>query len=271
VTTDFTVVIPARYAATRLPGKMLANIAGKPMLQHVFDRAQESNAKQILIATDHETIFSVAKNFGANVVMTSPEHPSGTDRLQQVCAECHLADEEIVVNIQGDEPLIPAAVINQVADLLARDSAASVATLCEAIESLDVFIDPNAVKVVMDDQQRALYFSRAPIPWSRDSFANGLYNATLAHKDSAAKDFAEIGLGSLPLRHLGIYAYRVALLNRFVNWPVAALEKTEKLEQLRVLANGEKIVLAKACEFVPPGVDTEDDLNRIKQLMTSSI
>lgn len=249
MSTAFHVVIPARFASTRLPGKMLADINGKPMLEHVYRRALESQAKRVLIATDHEEIFAAGKNFGADVIMTSPDHPSGTDRLQEVCAQCQLGDDDIVVNIQGDEPLIPPAVINQVAQLLASDNRASVATLCEEIENVNVFTDPNVVKVVVDDNSHALYFSRAPIPWPRDEFASGTKH---------------IQFTSAPLRHLGIYAYRVALLNRFITWPVATLEKIEKLEQLRVLANSETIAVAKACEFVPAGVDTAEDLQRVR-------
>jgi 3-deoxy-manno-octulosonate cytidylyltransferase (CMP-KDO synthetase) len=242
-------------ASTRLPGKMLADINGKPMIEHVYQRAQLSAASRILIATDHRDIFDAAKGFGAEVVMTSPDHPSGTDRLQEVCQQCGLGEDEIVVNIQGDEPLIPAAVINQVAQLLANDQKASVATLCEAIDTVSTFTDPNVVKVVVDNNKRALYFSRAPIPWPRDEFAKGP---------------KEIAFVNTPLRHLGIYAYRVALLNRFVTWPMASLESIEKLEQLRVLANGEIIAVAKACEFVPAGVDTVEDLQRVCDLFKNT-
>ena len=256
MSTPFTVVIPARFASSRLPGKMLALINDKPMIEHVYRRARLSDAKQVVIATDHADIVAAAEKFGAEVVMTSAAHQSGTDRLQEVCALRQLGDDDIVVNIQGDEPLIPPAVINQVAQLLADDPGASVATLCEPIESVAVFADPNVVKVVMDNQQRALYFSRAPIPWSRDEFAKGMDQV-------AQTDFTQ--LQPAPLRHLGIYAYRVALLNRFVNWPLAPLEQSEKLEQLRVLANGEKIALARACEFVPAGVDTNEDLERVRK------
>ncbi len=251
---DFTVVIPARYASSRLPGKMLADIQGKPMIQHVYERACLSEAKRVLIATDHQEIVGAAKNFGAEAVMTSPNHQSGTDRLQEVCSVLDLDQDHIVVNVQGDEPKIPPAVINQVATLLNQDSTATMATLCEPIENTELFLDPNVFKVVIDNHQRALYFSRAPIPWPRDEFANA--------KD---KNTSKLGVDQTPFRHLGIYAYRVALLNRFVTWPMAQLESIEKLEQLRVLANGEKIAIAKACEFVPAGVDTEQDLQRLRK------
>ena len=247
--TDFHVVIPARFASTRLPGKMLADIGGKPMIQHVYLRARQSVARTVCIATDHPDIFKAAQDFGADVIMTSADHASGTDRLQEACRICNFSDDDLVVNIQGDEPLIPPAVINQVAHLLAQDQQASVATLCEDISDVETFTDPNVVKVVSDNNNRALYFSRAPIPWPRDEFAQGV---------------RAIPFSQPPLRHLGIYAYRVSLLNRFITWPQAVLEKTEKLEQLRVLANGEIIALAKACEYVPAGVDTASDLQRIR-------
>ena len=250
---SFYVVIPARYASTRLPAKPLKEIAGKPMIQHVYERASESGATQVIIATDDARIETVAKTFGARVCMTSTAHNSGTDRLQEVVAQLGLSATDIVVNVQGDEPLIPAAVINQVAENLAQNQFASVATLSEPIHSLDDFRNPNIVKVVADQAGKALYFSRAPIPWPRDHFAR-------------------VDINSLPdnfpaQRHIGIYAYRVALLNRFITWPQALLEQIESLEQLRVLANGEVIHIAEACTAVPGGVDTEADLLRVKAIL----
>lgn len=250
---SFYVVIPARYASTRLPAKPLKEIAGKPMIQHVYERACESKAAKIIIATDDARIQQVAIGFGAHVCMTSPAHNSGTDRLQEVAAQLGLAPEDIIVNVQGDEPLIPPAVIDQVAGNLAANNYASVATLSEPIHSLADFRNPNIVKAVADEQGKALYFSRAPIPWPRDHFA-------------------QVDVSTLPAelpaqRHIGIYAYRVALLNRFITWPQAILEKIEALEQLRVLANGESIHIATACAEVPGGVDTEADLLRIKALL----
>lgn len=250
---SFYVVIPARYASTRLPAKPLKEIAGKPMIQHVYERACESEATKVIIATDDARIEAVAKSFGANVCMTSAAHNSGTDRLQEVAAQLGLLPEDIVVNVQGDEPLIPPAVINQVAKNLAANTYASVATLSEPIHSLEDFRNPNIVKVVADQQGKALYFSRAPIPWPRDHFAQADVNTLPA---------------SFPAqRHIGIYAYRVALLNRFITWPQASLEKIESLEQLRVLANGEAIHIQEACAQVPGGVDTEADLLRVKALL----
>lgn len=252
---SFTIVIPARYASTRLPAKPLRAIAGKPMIQHVYERACASAASEIIIATDDIRIEAAAKKFGAKVCMTSPDHTSGTDRLQEVVTQLQLRDDSIVVNVQGDEPLIPAQVINQVAANLAAMPSASMATLSEAIHSLADFRNPNIVKVVADQQGRALYFSRAAIPWPRDHFAT-------ESVQTLPQDF-------IAQRHIGIYAYRVALLNRFVTWPAAPLEKIESLEQLRVLWNGEIIQIAEALVPVPGGVDTEEDLARVTNIIES--
>jgi 3-deoxy-manno-octulosonate cytidylyltransferase (CMP-KDO synthetase) len=250
---SFIVVIPARYASTRLPAKPLKDIAGKPMIQHVYERARESDAREVIIATDDVRIETVAKQFGAKVCMTSANHTSGTDRLQEVVAQLKLSDDEIVVNVQGDEPLIPAAVINQVANNLANMASASMATLSEPIHSLADFRNPNIVKVVSDTHGKALYFSRAPIPWPRDHFANS--------------NVQELPENFPAQRHIGIYAYRVGLLNKFVTWQPAPLEKIESLEQLRVMWNSEVIHVAEAIVAVPGGVDTEEDLQRIKKLL----
>ncbi len=250
---SFYVVIPARYASTRLPAKPLKGIAGKPMIQHVYERASQSEAAQVIIATDDARIETVAKSFGARVCMTSAAHNSGTDRLQEVAAQLGLKPDDIIVNVQGDEPLIPPEVINQVAKNLATNIYASVATLSEPIHSLDDFRNPNIVKAVADQTGKALYFSRAPIPWPRDHFAQAEVSVLPAEFPAQ--------------RHIGIYAYRVALLNRFITWPQATLEKIESLEQLRVLANGEAIHIAEACAQVPGGVDTEADLLRVKTLL----
>lgn len=250
---NFTVVIPARYASTRLPAKPLKEIAGKPMIQHVYERACESLASKVIIATDDVRIEKVAKSFGAEVCMTSVNHTSGTDRLHEVVKSIGLKDDEIVVNVQGDEPLIPAKVINQVAKNLAKIQSASMATLSEPIHSLADFRNPNIVKVVADANGRALYFSRAPIPWPRDHLAN--------------KDAIDLPENFIAQRHIGIYAYRVGLLHKFVTWAPAPLEKIESLEQLRVMWNGEVIHIAEAVVAVPGGVDTEEDLQRVKLLL----
>ncbi len=251
---SFSVVIPARYASSRFLGKPLADLAGKPMLQHVYERACESEAVRVIIATDDERIAHVAQNFGAEVCMTSGDHPSGTDRLQEVVHKLGFYADDIVVNVQGDEPLIPPRIINQVAHNLMALPMAGIATLSEPIETVDALLNPNVVKVVTDHQGMALYFSRAPIPWPRDSF------------------MSEVGRSTMPegfswQRHIGLYAYRVKLLNDFVRWPPAPLEQTECLEQLRALWNGVGIHVDAADETPPAGVDTPEDLERIRQLL----
>ncbi|TQV81324.1 3-deoxy-manno-octulosonate cytidylyltransferase [Exilibacterium tricleocarpae] len=248
----FYIVIPARYASSRLPGKPLKEIAGKPMIQHVYERAQQCAAERVIVATDDERIKAAVEGFGGEAVMTAATHASGTDRLYEVAQALNFLPSDIVVNVQGDEPLIPPAVIDQVAGLLARCDGASVATLSESITRLDDFLDPGVVKVVTDAQEHALYFSRAPIPWPRDGFA-------------ADKTRLPDSLNAR--RHIGIYAYRVELLNRFVSWPLAPLEATESLEQLRVLWNGEKIKVALAAASVPGGIDTAADLQRVQRLL----
>jgi 3-deoxy-manno-octulosonate cytidylyltransferase (CMP-KDO synthetase) len=245
---SFIVVIPARYASTRLPGKPLRDIAGLPMIQHVWQQARESSAAKVVIATDDSRIQAAAKKFGAEVCMTRADHVSGTDRLQEVAQTLGLGDDQLVVNVQGDEPLIPPAVIDQVAGNLARNRQAGVATLCEPLTVVDDFHNPNVVKLVANDQSMAQYFSRAPIPWPRDHFQQ---------QQSGMPE------GCIARRHIGIYAYRVAQLNHFVGWPVAALERFESLEQLRFIANGVGIHVADAVEAVPGGVDTEQDLESV--------
>jgi 3-deoxy-manno-octulosonate cytidylyltransferase (CMP-KDO synthetase) len=249
---SFQVVIPARYGSSRLPGKPLLDIAGKPMVQHVYERACESGAEQVVIATDDERIFNAASDFGAQVIMTSTEHVSGTDRIEEVSRQLGLAATSIVVNVQGDEPLIPAAVIDQVAANLAAHEQAGIATLCEPITTAADLFNPNIVKVVADQQGYALYFTRAPIPWDRDAFAAG---QPAAEQPVQAR------------RHLGIYAYRVSLLRDFVGWAPAPVELTESLEQLRAMYHGTRIHIADALAEVPPGVDTEADLELVRRII----
>ena len=246
---SFLVVIPARYASTRLPGKPLVDIAGKPMVQHVWERALQSKATQVVVATDDERIANVVRGFGGDVVMTRVDHPSGTDRLQEVAVQLGLKNNEAVINVQGDEPLIPPAAINQVAAILLQNSRADMATLCEAIHDEITFHDPNAVKVVCNEQGEALYFSRAPIAYPRDGLLS--VNSML-----------------LPwgYRHIGIYAYRAAFLHRYVSWPPCDLEQTEKLEQLRALYKGCVIQVAEAQDKIPAGVDTAHDLEMVRKL-----
>jgi len=251
----YTVVIPARYGSTRLPGKPLLQIHGKPMVQRVWEQACRSGAERVVIATDDVRIFDVVRAFGADACMTSKEHPSGTDRLQQVVEELALDPDHIVVNVQGDEPLIPPQVIDQVAANLGNHAHAGIATLCEKICSVEDLTNPNVVKVVSNVQGMALYFSRAPIPWPRDAFMQGQ--------------------GTMPstgtwYRHIGIYAYRTGFLHRFVCWPPAPQEQIENLEQLRALHNGVGIHVDTAVLRVPGGVDTEEDLNHVCRIFQES-
>lgn len=248
----YTIVIPARYGSTRLPGKPLLEIHGKPMLQRVWEQANRSNAEQVVIATDDSRVLAVAEGFGAQVYMTSSEHPSGTDRLQQVAEQLNLPGDHIVVNVQGDEPLIPPKVIDQVALNLGKNSDAAVATLCEAIDSVEDLTNPNVVKVVCDARGMALYFSRAPVPWPRDAFAQ------------AREVMPATGEW---YRHIGIYAYRTEFLHNYVTWPPAPQEQLEHLEQLRALHNGARIHVEAAVEPVPGGVDTESDLAVVRSLL----
>lgn len=240
----FTVVIPARYASTRLPGKPLLELAGRPLLQHVWERASASAAAAVVIATDDERIRHAAEAWGARVVMTAADHPSGSDRLAEAVSRLGLADDAIVVNVQGDEPLLPAPVVDQVASNLAQRLWAAMATLCEPLDGAGALGDPNVVKVVADSGGRALYFSRAPIPHPRD----GGIATSLA----------------VARRHIGLYAYRADFLRRFVAWPVAPAERLEQLEQLRALHHGEAIHVEDACAPVPGGVDTPSDLERLR-------
>ncbi len=241
----FVVIIPARYASSRLPGKPLKDIAGLPMIQRVWQQACKSSASRVVIATDDDRIKSVAQAFGAEVCMTREDHVSGTDRLQEVASQLNLAEDQVVVNVQGDEPLIPPIVIDQVASNLSINKTAGVATLREAITLHDDLQNPNIVKVVASVSGLASYFSRAPIPWVRDK---RLSEGCNAH------------------RHIGIYAYRVAYLNRFVQWPIAPDEQAESLEQLRFLWNDVSIHVDDAIAEVPGGIDTEEDLKAISLL-----
>ncbi len=229
----FAVIIPARYAASRLPGKLLLELAGKPVLQHTIKQCLASAARRVIVATDDERIRRLGEAAGAEAVMTAPSHATGTDRIQEAAAAVGLGADEIVVNVQGDEPLIPVAAINQVARNLAHHGEAGIATLCEPVSGPGEFADPNAVKVVRDLRGFALYFSRCPIPHQGASGA---------------------------MRHIGIYAYRVELLNRFIHWPQTALERSERLEQLRALGQGEKVHVGVADARIPPGIDTREDL-----------
>ncbi|MDO6580127.1 3-deoxy-manno-octulosonate cytidylyltransferase [Photobacterium sp. 2_MG-2023] len=245
----FTVIIPARYQSSRLPGKPLADIAGKPMIQWVYEQASKAGARQVIVATDDQRIAEVVTSFGGEACLTRADHESGTERLAEVVEKYQLAADEIVVNVQGDEPMIPPSIIRQVADNLAR-SDAPMATLAVEIDHADEVFNPNAVKVVMDKNGYALYFSRASIPWDRDNFAK---RPQEIHQNL--------------LRHIGIYAYRAGFINTYISWEPSTLEKIESLEQLRVLWHGEKIHVDVAIEPPPAGVDTPEDLDKVRLLI----
>jgi 3-deoxy-manno-octulosonate cytidylyltransferase (CMP-KDO synthetase) len=246
----FRVVIPARYASTRLPGKALIAINGKPMIQWVHERARASRATDVLIATDDTRIAEAARGFGARVEMTAATHQSGTDRIAEVARTQRWSDSDIVVNVQGDEPLMPHALIDQVAGLLFDNAVAGIATLAAPLARIEDLADPNIVKVVADTGGRALYFSRAPIPWDRDG---------------APRSFAGAR------RHIGIYAYRVQALLKMASLAPTPLEQTEKLEQLRALENGIEIRVANAIQKPGADVNTREDLERAKAELTNPV
>jgi 3-deoxy-manno-octulosonate cytidylyltransferase (CMP-KDO synthetase) len=248
----FRVVIPARYASSRLPGKVLLNIGGKPMIQRVYERACASRAHEVLIATDDPQIVNAAHAFGVEAIMTSPSHKSGTDRIAEVARAKGWGESEIVVNVQGDEPMIPPALIDQVGSVLESNPSAMIATLATPVTSIAEFMDPNAVKVVTDGEGRALYFSRAPIPWDRDGAAAG---------PPSQKSFAGAR------RHVGIYGYRVGGLLRLASLEPSPLEQRERLEQLRALENGFEIRVADCLEQPGPDVNTAADLERLSALL----
>jgi 3-deoxy-manno-octulosonate cytidylyltransferase (CMP-KDO synthetase) len=248
----YRVVIPARFASTRLPGKPLLKLAGKPLIQWVYERALRSRASEVLVATDDERIAAAAGEFGAPVAMTSILHSSGTDRIAEVAALKQWADEDIVVNVQGDEPLMPEALIDQAAGLLETYATADIGTLAARITGLAAFMDPNVVKVVTDARQRALYFSRAPIPWHRDAAPAGI---------SSQRSYSHAR------RHVGIYAYRCGALRRLAAIPPTPLEQLEKLEQLRPLEHGFDIRVADASVLPGPDVNTPEDVARVEALL----
>ena len=248
MSTPFTVIIPARLASSRLPEKALADIAGKPMVVRVAERAKLSEAQRIVVATDHTAIAAACSEYGIEAVLTGKQHDSGTARLAEAALLLGMADEDIAVNVQGDEPLIDPALINRTAELLGSSSA-QMATAAHPIADADEFLNPNCVKVVLDQRRNALYFSRAPIAWPRDAFA---------------ETQAVLPEGFAPLRHIGLYAYRVGFLHQYVGLPPSPLESIESLEQLRVLWHGGKIAVT-VCDNAPAaGVDTAEDLQRVR-------
>jgi 3-deoxy-manno-octulosonate cytidylyltransferase (CMP-KDO synthetase) len=247
----FTALIPARLASTRLPNKPLAMIGDLPMVVHVAQRALQSAASQVVVATDSDAVAQACAAHRIRTVMTRADHPSGSDRLAEACTLLALPDDACVVNVQGDEPLIDPELINAVAGLLQRDTAASMSTAAHAIDHEAEFLNPNVVKVVLDAQGRALYFSRAPIAFARASASGWL-----------------AGPASGALRHVGIYGYRAGFLRQFPTLPPAPIEQTEALEQLRALWHGHKIAVHVSAQAPGPGVDTAEDLERVRSLMT---
>lgn len=246
---EYHIVIPARLASERLPRKPLLEIAGRPLIEHVYRRALAAAARSVVIATDSGEIAEAARGFGAQVVLTSPEHQSGSDRIAECASTCGWGGDTLLVNLQGDEPLMPAACLDQVAALLAGDTDADVASLYWPVRDAAEAADPNGVKVVVDRMGRALYFSRAAIPFPRGS--------------------SEMPRGGWK-RHVGLYAYRVNALRSFTGYAPGVLEQVEKLEQLRFLENGHRIAMAEAAEAIPGGVDTAEDLERVRRVLEPS-
>lgn len=250
----FVVIIPARYASSRFPGKPLADVGGKPMVVRVAEQARRSGAAEVIVATDHAGIADAVKSYGYDVEMTRGDHASGTDRLAEVAARRRYGAQRIIVNAQGDEPLIAPALIRRVAENLAAQRDAHIATACHPIRDASDVANPNVVKVVLDEAGFALYFSRAPIPFARDAYARGIKS---------------IPKGLPVYRHLGLYAYRCSFLREFKRLRPAAVERFEALEQLRALAHGYRISVVVTRSVAHPGVDTPTDLDRIRELFAA--
>jgi len=248
---SFHVIIPVRYDAKRLPGKPLLDVAGKPLIQHVYERAIESCAESVIIATDSDEIRSVAEGFGARTCLTSKDHPSGTDRLAEAVVALGYEADDVVVNLQGDEPLMPPSVIQAVAQDLTSHDNIGLTTVCQEITNIEDLFNPNIVKVVLSKRGFALYFSRAPIPWERDHFAQTPRVMTGPH-----------------YRHFGIYAYRVGFLQQYLSWEPSPLGTMESLEQLRVLWNGQRIHAVVTEEVIEAGVDSPEDLERVRDIFS---
>ncbi|MCF6254153.1 MAG: 3-deoxy-manno-octulosonate cytidylyltransferase [Thiomicrorhabdus sp.] len=249
---SFIVIIPARFESSRLPGKPLKDINGKPMIEWTWRQAQRSGAKRIIIATESQAVKSVCEAFGAEVCLTGDQHQSGTERIAEVIEIFALQDDEIIVNVQGDEPMLPPTLMHQVAEGLQSHPAISMATLCEPIEDVETVFDPHAVKVSRNVHDLAINFSRAPLPWSRDTFGDSNVLPSNWHYK----------------RHIGLYAYRAGFVKQYVAWPECALEQVEKLEQLRVLWHGESILVLDALCDAGVGVDTMEDLEAVRTLLS---
>ncbi|MBN2864843.1 MAG: 3-deoxy-manno-octulosonate cytidylyltransferase [Thiotrichales bacterium] len=250
----FTVIIPARFESSRLPGKPLMDIHGKPMIQWTWLQAKKSGADRIIIATENAEVARVCEGFGAEVCLTGNHHTSGTERIAEVIDLAHIQGDDIIVNVQGDEPMLPPELIHQVADGLSDHPEISMATLCETIDDMETVFNPHAVKVCRDVANRAINFSRAPLPWSRDTFV---------------EDVKTLPENWAYKRHIGLYAYRAGFVKQYVSWPECDLEHVEKLEQLRVLWHGEKILVLDALCDAGVGVDTQADLERVRVLLSN--
>lgn len=249
---SFRIVIPARFASTRLPGKPLRDICGKPMIVRVIEQAKKSNAEEVIVATDSQEIANALSDIDVRVCITREDHQSGTERLSEVIEQMGFADDQILINLQGDEPMMPPVCLNQVGQALEEDTQVKMATLCTPLTNLEELFDPHAVKVVRDINDYALYFTRAAVPWSRDCFNEA------PRKMPFEQEYQ---------RHIGLYGYRAGFIKQYLEWQSSDIEKTESLEQLRVLYYGEKIKVISA-EIAPgPGVDTIDDLNRVCELL----
>ena len=253
---SFAVVIPARFASTRLPGKLLEDLKGKTILERVYDCAVKANARQVIVATDNDRIAEVVKGFGGDVCMTADTHQSGTQRVAEVVQVRKIAPETIIVNLQGDEPFMPSACIEQVASLLQERKSVEMATLCTPLTSNDEVFDSNVVKVVTNKANEALYFSRATIPWFRGDYEQR--ELKQQHLDNT-------------YRHIGIYAYRASFIQQYINYDPSPLEQIEMLEQLRVLWYGHKIIVANAIQIPGPGIDTAADLEKARSLINENL
>ena len=251
---SYSIIIPSRYSSTRLPGKPLLDINGKPLIQHVYECAIRSDAKEVIIATDNERIQDFANGFGARVCMTKSDHPSGTDRLSEVVSQLKLADDEIIVNLQGDEPMMPANLLDQVANSLEKSSIAAISTMCEPITLTEDAFDPDIVKVIIDHSGHALYFSRAPIPWVRGDYEH----SNQKNSDETVENC---------FRHIGLYAYRTGFLKDYPQLEACQIEQQEALEQLRAMYHGYRIKVEIAEESAGIGVDTPADLEKARQLL----
>ena len=251
---SYSIIIPSRYSSTRLPGKPLLDINGKPLIQHVYECAIRTAAKEVIIATDDERIQEVAISFGARVCMTRSDHPSGTDRLSEVVSQLKLGDDEIIVNLQGDEPMMPRLLLDHVANSLKNSSTAAISTMCEPITLKEDIFDPNIVKVIVDHSGHALYFSRAPIPWARGDYE---HNSQKNSHETVENCF----------RHVGLYAYRTGFLKSYPQLETCQIEQQEALEQLRAMYHGYRIKVEIAQESAGIGVDTPADLEKARQLL----